>query len=50
LTGAGFGGAVVVLCERDRATTVSAELCRAFAETSGKEINVLSSRIADGAA
>jgi galactokinase len=49
LTGAGFGGAVVILCEGEHTTTVSAELSRLYSATSKRETNVFSCRIAEGA-
>ena len=49
LTGAGFGGATVTLCERPRAQQVAAELSRRYADATGIAARVFVSRIADGA-
>jgi len=49
LTGAGFGGATVTLCERPRAQQVAAELSRRYADAAGIAARVFVSRIADGA-
>ena len=49
LTGAGFGGATVTLCERPRAQQVAAELSRRYADATGIVPRVFVSRIADGA-
>jgi len=50
LTGAGFGGAIVILCERERAETIAAELSRRYFEASETKTNVFICQIADGAA
>ena len=49
LTGAGFGGAIVALCQRPRAEQVAAELSRRYADVTGIVTRVFVSRIADGA-
>jgi len=49
LTGAGFGGATVTLCERARAHQIAAELSRRYADATGFAPRVFVSRIADGA-
>jgi galactokinase len=49
LTGAGFGGATVTLCERPRAQEVAAELSTRYADATGIAARVFVSRIADGA-
>jgi galactokinase len=49
LTGAGFGGAAVILCERDVAEAGEAELSRRYFETSGIKANSFICRVADGA-
>lgn len=49
LTGAGFGGAIVALCQRPRAQQVAAELSRRYADVTGIATRVFVSRIADGA-
>ncbi|MBO0695569.1 MAG: galactokinase, partial [Verrucomicrobia bacterium] len=49
LTGAGFGGATVTLCERSRAQQVAAELSRHYTEATGIPASVFVSRLADGA-
>src|SRR5262249_16530088 len=49
LTGAGFGGATVTLCERPRARQIAAELSRRYADATGITPRVFVSRIADGA-
>ncbi len=48
LTGAGFGGATVTLCERPRAHQVAAELSRRCADTTGIAARVFVFRIAGG--
>jgi galactokinase len=49
LTGAGFGGAIVVLCERDRAETIATELGRRYSALTGITSRTFVCRIADGA-
>jgi len=49
LTGAGFGGATVTLCERPRAQQIVAELSRRYAGATGFAPRIFVSRIADGA-
>jgi galactokinase len=49
LTGAGFGGATVTLCERARAQQIAAELSRRYADATAIAPRVFVSRIADGA-
>jgi galactokinase len=49
LTGAGFGGATVTLCERPHAQQIAAELSRRYADATGIGPRVFVSRIADGA-
>jgi galactokinase len=49
LTGAGFGGATVTLCERPRAQQIAAELSRRYADAAGIVPRIFVSRIADGA-
>jgi galactokinase len=49
LTGAGFGGATVTLCERPRAQQIAAELSRRYADATAFAPRVFVSRIADGA-
>jgi galactokinase len=50
LTGGGFGGATVTLCERSRAHEIAAELSRDYAHTSGIAPRVSVCHIAGGAA
>ena len=50
LTGAGFGGATVTLCEREHAREIASELSRRYAAESGITPRVFVCRIADGAA
>jgi galactokinase len=49
LTGAGFGGSTVTLCERTRAQQIAAELSKRYGDTTGITPRVFISRIADGA-
>jgi galactokinase len=49
LTGAGFGGAAVVLCERDVAEAVAAELSWRYFKKSRIKTNAFICRVADGA-
>jgi len=49
LTGAGFGGATVTLCERPRAQQIAIELSKRYAHATGIAPCVFVSRIADGA-
>jgi galactokinase len=49
LTGGGFGGATVTLCERSRAHQVAAELSRRYADTTGIAARVFILQIVDGA-
>jgi len=49
LTGAGFGGATVTLCERLCAKRIATELSRRYANATGIAPRVFVSRIADGA-
>jgi len=49
LTGAGFGGATVTLCDRSRALQIAAELSKRYADATGITPRVFVSRIADGA-
>jgi galactokinase len=49
LTGAGFGGATVTLCERARAQQIAAELSRRYEDATAIAPCVFVSRIADGA-
>ena len=49
LTGAGFGGATVTLCERSRVQQIAAELSRRYADATGIAPCIFVSRIADGA-
>jgi galactokinase len=50
LTGAGFGGATVTLCERGRAQEITTELSERYASESGITPRVFVCGIADGAA
>src|SRR5262249_32440713 len=50
LTSAGFGGATVTLCERDRAQEIAVELSKRYAVQSGITPHVFVCGIADGAA
>ena len=49
LTGAGFGGAVVILCEREAADKAATELSRRYSEKSGLEITPFICHVAAGA-
>jgi galactokinase len=49
LTGGGFGGATITLCDAVRAERVASELARRYAEVSGFRTQVLMSQIANGA-
>lgn len=49
LTGAGFGGATVTLCQSSAATQVAEEMARAYAQRSGREARVFVCAVADGA-
>ena len=49
LTGAGFGGATVTLCERPRARQIAAKLSRRYADATGIAPRIFACRIADGA-
>lgn len=49
LTGAGFGGAAVVLCERDAADKAATELSQRYSEKSGIEAASFICRVAAGA-
>jgi galactokinase len=49
LTGAGFGGATVTLCETDRALVVAQQLADRYALRTGTEPQVFVCEIADGA-
>jgi galactokinase len=50
LTGAGFGGAIVILCQRHHAKEIETELSRRYFEASALKTEVFICRIADGAA
>ncbi len=49
LTGAGFGGATITLCEEVFAQRIAAQLSNDYAKASGLSPRVMISRIADGA-
>jgi galactokinase len=49
LTGAGFGGAIVVLCERSEADAIASELSRHYRGTTGITTDAFVCKIADGA-
>ena len=49
LTGAGFGGATVTLCERPRAQQIAIELAKHYADATGITPHIFVSRPADGA-
>jgi galactokinase len=49
LTGAGFGGATVTLCERKAANAVAQELSSEYATRTGTEPQVFVCETADGA-
>ncbi len=49
LTGAGFGGATVTLCQKDAAAAVAQQLARYYASQTGTEPQVFACEIADGA-
>ena len=49
LTGAGFGGATVTLCDRESAQEIAVELSKRYAAESGITPRVFVCRIADGA-
>ena len=49
LTGAGFGGATVTLCERTAADAVALQLARDYTAQTGTKANVFVCEIADGA-
>ena len=50
LTGGGFGGAIVVLCEQSRAQSIATELSRRYLAATGNTAPAFVCRIADGAA
>jgi galactokinase len=50
LSGAGFGGAIVILCKRDGAEAIAAELSRRYFDAGGMRSDVFVCRIAEGAA
>jgi galactokinase len=49
LTGGGFGGATITLCERDKASEIAAELRARYSYAKGKNPRVIVSAIANGA-
>jgi galactokinase len=49
LTGAGFGGATVTLCQKDAAAAVREQLAKHYASQTGTEPQVFACEIADGA-
>lgn len=49
LTGAGFGGATITLCEAARAQAIAAELSARYAALAGSKTQVLVCQIGDGA-
>jgi Galactokinase len=49
LTGGGFGGAIVALCEQARATAVGQELAREYANRTKVQPQIVKCRIANGA-
>lgn len=49
LTGAGFGGATLTLCEKSAGETVAAEMARRYSDATGLKPRVLVSRVCDGA-
>jgi galactokinase len=49
LTGAGFGGATVTLCERNAAPVAAEQLAKSYAAQTGTEPQVFVCEIADGA-
>ena len=49
LTGAGFGGAAIVLCERDRAEKAASRLAELYAGRTGITSDTIVTQIADGA-
>ena len=49
LTGGGFGGAIVALCEQARATAVGQELAREYANRTKVQAQIVKCRIVNGA-
>ena len=49
LTGAGFGGATITLCERERASEIAAALAKLYRESTGIETRPFVTRVANGA-
>ncbi len=49
LTGGGFGGATITLCEARRADAIASELALRYGATTGLQTEVLVTRLADGA-
>jgi galactokinase len=49
LTGAGFGGATITLCEATRAQAIASEICDRYAGLAGFQPQVLVAQFADGA-
>jgi galactokinase len=49
MTGAGFGGAIVALCDRERASSIARDVGAAYRERTGHEATAWVTRAADGA-
>jgi galactokinase len=49
LTGAGFGGATITLCEEKRANVIAQELARRYADCSKLQARTFVCKIGDGA-
>jgi galactokinase len=49
LTGGGFGGATITLCEQNAVEVVAAQLCEGYEDASGQRPRVTISRVAKGA-
>lgn len=49
LTGGGFGGATITLCEAERAKAIAASICGAYAQQSGRTPDAFVCHAADGA-
>jgi galactokinase len=49
MTGAGFGGAIVALCNRERASSIARDVGAAYGERTGREATAWVTRAADGA-
>ena len=49
LTGGGFGGATITLCEQSAVEVIATQLCKGYEDASGQRPRVTISRVANGA-